>query len=48
MAKAKGLFLEIQLLVAIFGFIKNRIRGEMEYPSRQIFAAITEDSVGFL
>ena len=47
MVNAKGLFLEIQLFVAIRGFIKNSAVLEIEYPSKQIFAAMIDDSVGF-
>lgn len=46
MVNANGLCFEIQLLVEILGFIKKRISSDIEYPSRQIFAAITEASEG--
>jgi hypothetical protein len=48
MVKAKGLFLEIQLDVAILGFIKNSAVLDREYPSKQILAAITDDAEGSL
>ena len=40
--------MEIQLLVEILGFIKNRISSDIEYPSRHILAAMIEDSDGDL
>ena len=44
---SKVLFFDIQLLVAVLGFIKNNISSERVYPSRHIFAAITDDAAGF-
>ena len=48
MVKAYGLFWEIQLDVAIRGFIKNSAVLDMEYPSKQILAAMIADSEGLL